>query len=107
MQSIVSAVPLTIPVGGTSTVTLTANDSSGMQLTTGGSTVMFGLGAGVGAGTFSNVIDNNDGTYTSTFTATTAGTNTITGNIDGQDLTSTLPNINIYNPAVQFVLTNQ
>ncbi len=106
-QSIVSAVPLTIPVGGTSTVTLTANDSSGMQLTTGGSTVMFGLGAGVGAGTFSNVIDNNDGTYTSTFTATTAGTNTITGNIDGQDLTSTLPNINIYNPAVQFVLTNQ
>ena len=106
-QSIVTASPPTIPVGGTSTVTLTANDSSGTRLTTGGSTVVFGLGADVGSGTFSNVIDNNDGTYTSTFTATTAGTNTITGNIDGQDLTSTLPTINIFNPAVQIVLSNQ
>ena len=96
-----------MPVGGTSTITLTANDSTGDPLGVGGDTVTFGLGAGAGNGTFTNPIDNNDGTYTSTFTATTAGTNTITGSIDNQPITSTLPTINIYNPAIQFVISNQ
>jgi hypothetical protein len=64
-------------------------------LTTGGSTVVFGLGNGTGQGTFGPVTDNGNGTYTATFTGTTAGTNTITATIDGTALTSTAPTVTV------------
>ena len=98
-QTTVSVSPSSIQVNGTSTVTLTARDSNGNQEPTGGSTVVFSLGAGTGSGTFSSVTDNGDGTYTATFTGTVAGTNTITATIDGTALTSTAPSITIVGPA--------
>ena len=98
-QSVTSVSPASIQVGGTSTVTLTANDANGNQLATGGSTVVFGLGNGVGQGTFSIVTDNGDGTYSATFTGTTAGTNSITTTLDGQTITSAAPTITVVGAA--------
>ena len=98
-QSTVAVAPASIAVSGTATVTLTARDSAGTALTTGGSTVTFGLGNGTAQGTFSAVTDNGDGTYTSTFTATVAGTNTITAAIDAQAVTSTAPTITVIGAA--------
>src|SRR5262249_57301012 len=43
-QSIVSVSPSSVVAGGTATVTLTAKNASGTQLTTGGATVLFGPG---------------------------------------------------------------
>jgi hypothetical protein len=95
-QSTVAASPASVPVNGTSQVTLTAKDASGAALTTGGAAVLFGLGSTTGGqGTFGQVTDNNNGTYTATFTATTAGTNTITATIGGQPVTSTAPTITV------------
>ncbi len=98
-QSTVSVSPASIQLNGTTTVTLTARDANGNQETTGGSTVVFSLGAGTASGTFSSVTDNGDGTYTATFTGTIAGTNTITATIDGTALTSTAPTITVVGPA--------
>ncbi|MBS0264713.1 MAG: hypothetical protein JSS02_22450, partial [Planctomycetes bacterium] len=64
--------------GSTITALMQAYDAAGNKLTTGGSTVVFSLGANAGAsGTFGAVKDNLDGTYTSVFTGVLAGTNTI------------------------------
>ncbi|HEX3152800.1 MAG TPA: invasin domain 3-containing protein [Gemmataceae bacterium] len=98
-QSLVSIDTPTIQSTGTATVTLTAKDSSGTQLTSGGSTVVFSLGAGTGSGTFDTVTDNGDGTYDVVFTGTTAGTNTITATIDGVQVTSTAPTITVVGAA--------
>jgi adhesin/invasin len=98
-QSSVAVAPASVQVGGTSTITLTARDANGTQLTTGGLTVAFGLGTGTGQGTFGTVTDNGNGTYTATFTGTTAGTNTITATINGQAVTSTAPTITVTVPA--------
>jgi adhesin/invasin len=93
-QSTVAASPASVAVGATSTITLTAKDASGNALTTGGSTVLFGLGSNTGGeGTFGTVADNGNGTYTATFTGTTVGTNTITATIGGQAVTTTAPSI--------------
>lgn len=94
-QSTVAISPSTVAAGDTATVTLTAKDANGNQLTTGGLSVGFGIGAGVGAGSFSTVTDNGDGTYTSTFTGTSVGDNTITATIGGQQVTSTLPTFTV------------
>src|SRR5262249_60469423 len=68
-KSTVTLNPSSVATGGTSTVTLTARDASGTQLTTGGSAVVFSLGTGPASGAFGNVTANHDGTYTATFTA--------------------------------------
>jgi adhesin/invasin len=94
-QSLVSLSPSSFAVGGTSTVTLTAKDANGVAATTGGSTVLFSLGAGTGQGTFSTVIDNGNGTYTATLTGTTAGANTVTATLGGQAVTSTAPSFTV------------
>jgi adhesin/invasin len=88
LTSTVAANPISIAVGGTSTVTMTTRDATGTPLTTGGATVTFALGSGTGQGTFGTVTDNGNGTYSATFTGTVAGTNTIVGSINGQPLTS-------------------
>lgn len=89
--STVSAQPNSIVAGSASTVTLTAKDASGNKETSGGLTVVFGLGSGVGQGTFGTVTDNGDGTYAAAFTGTIAGSNTITATINGTAVTSTAP----------------
>jgi hypothetical protein len=82
-QSTVSASPLTIQSGGTSTITLQVVDNGGSHQTIGGLPISFGVGAGTGSGTFSTVTDNNNGTYTAILTGTTVGSNTITTSIGG------------------------
>jgi autotransporter-associated beta strand protein len=95
-QSSVSVTPTSIQSGNTATVTLTAKDTNGKQETSGGLTVVFGLGAGSSDGTFSGVTDNGNVTYTATFTGTTAGTpRTITATIDGRTVTSALPTVTV------------
>jgi adhesin/invasin len=59
----------------------------------GGSSISFGTGAG--SGTFSAVADNNDGTYTAKFTGTAVGPVAITATLNGQNITSALPTINV------------
>ncbi len=94
-QSVVSVNPSTVSSGGSATVTLTAKDSAGNPESSGGLSVVFGLGGGSGSGTFSPVMDNGNGTYTATFTATVAGNNTITATIGGLAVTSTPPAITV------------
>jgi uncharacterized protein (TIGR03118 family) len=93
--SFVSVSSSTIPVSGTTTVTLTARDTDGNQEASGGLTVVFGQGAGSGSGTISTVTDHGNGTYTATFTATAAGSITVTATLGGQSITSTPPAITV------------
>ena len=88
-KSTVSVSPVSIASGGTATITLTARDAFGNQETSGGLTVVFGLGAGSASGTFGSVTDNHDGTYTDIFTGSIAGVNLITATINTQAVTST------------------
>lgn len=95
-QTSVSVSSASIAVGSTSTVTLQAKDTYGNNLTTGGATVGFSLGAGTSTGTFGAVTDNNNGSYTAVFTGTVAGTaRTITATYNGSNVTSTLPTITV------------
>lgn len=88
----------TVSAGSTLKVTLTVRDNSGKPLSNGGSTVVFGLGAGTSKGSFGPVTDNHDGTYTALFTADTAGVGgatEVTATIDGYAVTSALPTIDV------------
>ena len=84
-----------IPVGGTTTVTLTARDTGGSQEASGGLAVAFSLANGGAGGTFGLVTDNHNGTYTATFTGTGVGTSAIAGTIGGQAVTSALPTLTV------------
>jgi hypothetical protein len=95
-QSVVSVSAGTITSGNTSTLTLTAKDAAGNQLTSGGLTVAFTFSGGASAGTIGSVTDNSDGTYTATLTGTTSGTaSTVHATIGGSAVTSTLPTITV------------
>jgi hypothetical protein len=76
--------------GGTTAITLQAEDAKGNKETNGGLSVSFALGnANGGQGTFGSVFDNGNGTYTVIFTGTIAGSNTIVATIDGARVAST------------------
>ena len=84
----VAASPSQISVGQTSTVTLTAKDIYTNQMTSGGLTVVFGIGQGSSRGSFGATTDHGDGTYSAVFTATAAGSiqvHTTVGGVDGRD----------------------
>ncbi len=85
-QSTISATAAALPVGGTTTVTLTARDADGNQESTGDLPVTFGVTSAVG--TFGPVTDNDNGTYTAIFTASSAGSATFTATINGQQVAS-------------------
>lgn len=99
-QCTVTASPASIAVAGTSTLTLQAKNSSGVNLTTGGDTVVFTATGGTATGTISATTDNSDGTYTATYTGTGAGTaQTIHATIDGVAVTTTLPTVTVTSAA--------
>ncbi|MFN0097027.1 MAG: beta strand repeat-containing protein, partial [Gemmatimonadaceae bacterium] len=93
----------TVSVGNTTTLTLTARDAAGNQLTSGGAAVVFTKGSGTSDGTISPVTDNNNGTYSATFTATTVGTaRTISATVGGVAITTALPTITVQPGSVSF-----
>jgi hypothetical protein len=86
----------TVAVDGTAYAELVAKDAYGNQETTGGLSVLFGLGSGSSSGTFGIATYNGDGTYTATFTPTGVGTaRAITATFNGQQVTSTPPTITV------------
>jgi adhesin/invasin len=88
-KSFVALAPSSIPLNGTTTVTLQAEDAAGKKETGGGLTVAFKLASTSGGkGSFGKVTDNGNGTYTVVFTGTTAGSNLIEATIGGKALTS-------------------
>jgi hypothetical protein len=96
-KSVVTVSPATIQAGGTSTFTLIARDTAGVQIPRGGSAVAFSLsGGGTSSGVIGPVTDHGDGTYSATFTGQTAGTATeVSATIDGQSLSSAKPTITV------------
>jgi hypothetical protein len=85
-----------LQTGASTTLTLTARDSAGNALTTGGATVVFALTDNTRSDVLGPVTDNGNGTYTAIFTAgPTAGTNSVTATINSQAVTSTMPTVNM------------
>ena len=96
VQSTVTVPAASVASGSSLTLTLTARDASGIQLTSGGLTVVFTKGTGTSDGTISATTDNGNGTYTAAFTASTAGTaRAIGATIGGSAVTSTSPTITV------------
>lgn len=75
----------TVISGSTATITVTARDVHGDNLTASGGVVTLGASRG----SVGSVADNNNGTYTATFTGTTSGSATVSGTINGAAITST------------------
>jgi hypothetical protein len=95
-RSFVTIAAATVSSGGTTTVTLQAEDAAGNKLTTGGLAVAFLVGGrGAGQGTFGKVTDNKNGTYTATFTGTLAGANTITATVNRVKLSAAGPSVQV------------
>jgi hypothetical protein len=88
-KSTLKVTSYTVTSGGTTTITLQAENAKGQKETAGGLTVGFKLASTKGGqGTFSSVTDNGNGTYTVTFTGTIASTNSIKATIDGVTATA-------------------
>jgi hypothetical protein len=95
-HSVVTVSAPSVTYGSTATVTLQVKDSSAANLSSGGLSVAFALGAGTSGGTLSAVTDHHDGTYTATFTATAVGSaRTITATLNGAAVTTTLPTVTV------------
>ncbi len=100
--SIVTVSSATVASGLGVTVSLQAKDAAGVNLTTGGATIVFSLaGTGTSTGTFGAVTDNANGTYTTTFTGATAGSaRTIAATVNGAAVTTTQPAITVVTGAI-------
>ncbi len=97
-QSIVTVSSDSVASGGTVTLTLQVRDSAGNNITTGGSTVVFGFSGGISTGTIapSPATDHGNGTYTAVLTGVIAGTqSTVSATLDGVAVTSTLPFVKV------------
>jgi hypothetical protein len=98
-KSTVTVSAASVTVGGTTTLTLQAKDSSGNNLTTGGATVVFTASGGTATGTISATTDHGNGTYSAVYTATGAGTaQTIGATINGVAVTTTGPTVLVTAP---------
>ena len=77
-------------------VTLTAKDAAGNVVTAGGLTVVFSHAGGTSTGNLSGAVSQGNGRYASVFTGVLAGTATTIGaTIGGNNVTSTLPTIQV------------
>jgi hypothetical protein len=87
-----AATPVSIIANGlsNSVIKMQARDLNGVNLTSGGATVVFTNTAGPNAlGTLSSTTDNGDGTYQATLTSpTNLGTATITARLSGTNIAS-------------------
>ncbi len=81
--------PTTVTSGFNITVTLQAKNSSGNNLTAGGSVVVFSVQAGTGSASIGATTDHGDGTYTALLTGILAGTVTVNATLNGSNVTST------------------
>jgi hypothetical protein len=79
----------TLYIGHTVTATLQAKDSGGVNITSGGETVV--IGSGGAAFTVGATTDNSDGTYTATVTGVAAGSCAVTATIGGVTVSTTIP----------------
>lgn len=96
--SLVFISPTLLPSGTEAALTLQARDADGTRITTGGLEVVFTVSGGTSQGVIVPIpaTDNGNGTYAATFTATIAGSpSTIGATIDGQAITSTLPEVEV------------
>ena len=94
--SVVTVSSGTVASGSGVTLTLQAKDSSGNNLTGGGSTVAFTASGGTSTGTISSTVDNGNGTYQATFTGVLAGTaTTIHATIGGVTVTTPPPTVTV------------
>lgn len=85
-QSTITAAPTVIEANGVSTsnITVQLKNAAGIDLTSGGDTVVLSTNAG----SLSSVTDNEDGTYTAILTSSTdVETATITGTLNGDPIT--------------------
>jgi adhesin/invasin len=73
----------------TATITIQLQDTSGVNLTTSGGTVLLSSSRGETADTISSVLDNGDGTYTATIKSKLAGSAVVSGVINGQIISDT------------------
>lgn len=95
-QSVVSLSSNNVASGAGVTATVTAKDSYGNRLTSGGLTVSLSASGGSSTGSFGSVIDHNDGTYSAIFTGNVSGSaKTITGRIGGSNITSAQPTVTV------------
>ena len=98
----VTAAPISIGIGGTSTLTLQAKNSAGANVTVGGATVVFTASGGTATGTVSATTDHGNGTYTALYTGTAAGTaQTIGATINGAGVTTAMPSITVTSSGFQ------
>lgn len=80
----------------TATATLQAKDSSNVNITVGGATVVFDNSGGVSDGSWSATTDHADGTYSAVFTPSVAGSaTTLVVTINGNTVTTTMPTITV------------
>ncbi|MFE8072492.1 FG-GAP-like repeat-containing protein [Marinobacteraceae bacterium S3BR75-40.1] len=70
----------------TATITVQARDANGVDLSSGGDTILLSQS---GSATLSGVTDNGDGTYTATLTNTVAEAVTVSGTLNGSGITDT------------------
>lgn len=78
------------------TVTLNLKDQKGSPYLSPSSVVTFSSSGGTSVGTFDTVINQGNGIYTASFTGVTPGTpTTIHAQVDGKELSSALPTIQV------------
>src|SRR6185437_12685791 len=95
-QSVVTVDSATLASGDSTVVHLQAKDSSGINLTVGGLTVVFFDSGGTSTGTTGATTDHANGTYTAVFHGLLSGTaTTIHATINGVTVSSTLPTVTV------------
>lgn len=91
-QSTLGISSSTVLSGSNRTLTLQLKNANGVNITTGGATIVASKSGGTATGTLSSVTDNGDGTYTWTYTGILTGTaQTFSCTINGVAFGNTKP----------------
>lgn len=95
-NSTITAASTQIINGSSVVVTLTLKNQKGKTFANINPSILFSISDGTSSGVFGAVNDVGNGVFTTTFTGTTPGTPVfIKANINGEDLTTTLPTIEV------------